>query len=103
MQLRRKDHRNQMRIRAVSLSSCQRIRRVHDVGEATVDRCIGVCLCKIDGSARRQVVHFIECLYRPPVTRVGVGGTADRASGLLLLLSDAGTGLFICDERGDGG
>lgn len=57
-------------------------------------------LCKIDGSARRQVVHFIECLYRPPVTRVGVGGTADRVSGLLLLLSDASTGLFIRDLRG---
>jgi hypothetical protein len=38
-----------------------------------------VCLCKIDDCARKQVVHFIECLYRPPVTRVGVGETADRA------------------------
>lgn len=50
-----------------------------------------VYLCKVDGSARRQVVHFIECLYRPPVTRAGVGETADRGrSELLLLLSDAG-------------
>lgn len=50
-----------------------------------------VYLCKVDGSARRQVVHFIECLYRPPVTRVGVGETADRGRSelLLLLLSDA--------------
>lgn len=62
-----------------------------------------VYLCKVDGSARRQVVHFIECLYRPPVTRVGVGKTADRGrSELLLLLSDAVVGrpyLFVTKGR----
>lgn len=37
-------------------------------------------LCKIDGFATKASgTHFIECLYRPPVTRVGVGETADRA------------------------
>lgn len=61
-----------------------------------------VYLCKVDGSARRQVVHFIECLYRPPVTRVGVGETADRGrSELLLLLSDAGRSyLFVTEGHG---
>lgn len=61
-----------------------------------------VYLCKVDGSARRQVVHFIECLYRPPVTRVGVGETADRGrSELLLLLSDAGRPyLFVTKGHG---
>lgn len=39
-----------------------------------------VYLCKIDGFATKASgTHFIECLYRPPVTRVGVGETADRA------------------------
>lgn len=37
-------------------------------------------LCKIDGSATKASgTHFIECLYRPPVTRVGDDETADRA------------------------
>lgn len=46
--------------------------------------CVGeqsaVYLCKIDGSATKASgTHFIECLYRPPVTRVGVDKTADQA------------------------
>lgn len=45
--------------------------------------CLWVCgmyLCKIDGSATKASgTHFIECLYRPPVTRVGVDKTADQA------------------------
>lgn len=37
-------------------------------------------LCKIDCFATKASgTHFIECLYRPPVTRVGVDETADRA------------------------
>lgn len=56
-----------------------------------------LCLCKIDGSARRQVVHFIECLYRPPVTRVGVGGTADRARADYYYCCRMPVPVFICD------
>lgn len=57
-------------------------------------------LCKVDGSARRQVVHFIECLYRPPVTRVGVGKTADRAGAnyYYCCRMPARSALFICDD-----